>query len=149
MGNRLITKTLREIAGEKEAQVPDAHPEVVFAAPDVDADTFRDFARHFNQLTKKFKPHRAPRLTLYTCKVDWALGLSKRFYHRDLIRAGDAKYGVIVALPMDTVEVTKSVLDDTRDDWSGRRLLLHQHRRPHRHGSCIRERAPRFGTRLP
>ena len=91
--------------------------EIVFAAPDVDSDTFREFVTHFNTVTASFDVPRMPHLTLYACGVDSALDLSRRIHK--LRRAGDARDGIVVVTPMDTIEVTQVVLEDTRDDVVG------------------------------
>ena len=61
-----------------------------------------------------FDAPRMPRLTLYACGMDSALDLSRRV-HR-LNRAGDSRKGIVVALPMDTIEVARRVIrTESRD----------------------------------
>lgn len=115
MGNELTTRALRDIADSTE-KYPTPVREVVFAAPDVEVEIFTDFAVYYNDLTGSFSPPVAPRLTLYVCALDVALGFSKRLYNKDLTRAGDSRQGRIIALPMDTVEVAAKVLEADPDD---------------------------------
>lgn len=107
MGNRVSTDALRVLALEK-AEYPTPVREVVFAAPDIDRHTFQEFVTAFNAAVADFEAPRMPRLTLYACGMDSALDLSRRV-HR-LNRAGDSRKGIVVALPMDTIEVAKRVI---------------------------------------
>jgi esterase/lipase superfamily enzyme len=107
MGNRVSTEALKVLALEKP-DYPTPVREVVFAAPDIDRHTFQEFVTAFNAAVADFEAPRMPRLTLYTCGVDSALDLSRRV-HR-LNRAGDSRKGIVVALPMDTIEVASRVI---------------------------------------
>jgi esterase/lipase superfamily enzyme len=113
MGNRISTDALRVLALEK-TRYPTPVREVVFAAPDIDRHTFQEFVTAFNAAVADFEAPRMPRLTLYACGMDSALDLSRRV-HR-LNRAGDSRKGIVVALPMDTIEVAKRVIrTESRD----------------------------------
>lgn len=107
MGNRVTTEALKVLALEKP-DYPTPVREVVFAAPDIDRHTFQEFVTAFNSAVADFEAPRMPRLTLYACGVDSALDLSRRV-HR-LNRAGDSRKGIVVALPMDTIEVAPRVI---------------------------------------
>lgn len=107
MGNRVSTEALKVLALEKP-DYPTPVREVVFAAPDIDRHTFQEFVIAFNAAVADFEAPRMPRLTLYACGVDSALDLSRRV-HR-LNRAGDSRKGIVVALPMDTIEVARRVI---------------------------------------
>lgn len=107
MGNRVTTEALKVLALEKP-DYPTPVREVMFAAPDIDRHTFQEFVTAFNAAVADFEAPRMPRLTLYACGVDSALDLSRRV-HR-LNRAGDSRKGIVVALPMDTIEVAPRVI---------------------------------------
>lgn len=113
MGNRVSTEALKVLALERP-DYPTPVREVVFAAPDIDRHTFQEFVTAFNAAVADFEAPRMPRLTLYACGVDSALDLSRRV-HR-LNRAGDSRKGIVVALPMDTIEVARKVIrTESRD----------------------------------
>jgi len=116
MGNRVSTEALKVLALEK-ADYPTPVREVVFAAPDIDRHTFQEFVTAFNAAVADFEAPRMPRLTLYACGVDSALDLSRRV-HR-LNRAGDSRKGIVVALPMDTIEVARRVIREESHDSIG------------------------------
>lgn len=122
MGNRATTGALeRLVRGANDYATP--LRELVFAAPDIDAGTFRQFITDFNAaLATAAMPGAAtdvapPRLTLYACGVDTALDFSDRIHRAG--RAGQITDGVIVIAPMETVVVTDIVVDDQRDDRLG------------------------------
>jgi esterase/lipase superfamily enzyme len=116
MGNRVSTEALKVLALEKP-DFPTPVREVVFAAPDIDRHTFQEFVIAFNAAVADFEAPRMPRLTLYACGVDSALDLSRRV-HR-LNRAGDSRKGIVVALPMDTIEVARRVIRERSNDSIG------------------------------
>lgn len=120
MGNRATTGALeRLVRGANDYATP--LRELVFAAPDIDAGTFRQFITDFNAaLAAAAGPGTdvaPPRLTLYACGVDTALDFSDRIHRAG--RAGQITDGVIVIAPMETVVVTDIVVDDQRDDRLG------------------------------
>lgn len=117
MGNRLTTAALRDLALIGPAG-PAFLGKVVFAAPDVDTGIFSELIEKFHKdvaaVTESLRPH----LTLYSCSVDAALDLSSGIH--GMARAGLTREGkVVVMAPMETVEVSKIVLDDDRDDIVG------------------------------
>jgi esterase/lipase superfamily enzyme len=96
MGNRVVTEGLRRL---DPATLPPASAELVeavFAAPDVDAQTFRKFAARFHQ--------RANRMTLYASTRDAALGLSQKMHRYP--RAGDLRDGMVVVEGLDSIDAS-------------------------------------------
>jgi esterase/lipase superfamily enzyme len=96
MGNRALTSALRDI----DLQLRDEarlFNQVVLAAPDIDADDFRDNIAPAIQRTAK-------QVTLYASGNDIALGAS-RFFHRNA-RAGDTSRGLVLVPGMHTIDVS-------------------------------------------
>ena len=81
MGSRALTDALEIMALRRDAQPGDdpLFGQVMFAAPDVDAQLFAAMARTFRPLAK--------RLTRYAASTDWAL-VSSRKLHGSAPRAG-------------------------------------------------------------
>jgi esterase/lipase superfamily enzyme len=71
--------------------------QVVFAAPDFDADTFRDLAAAVAQ--------RAKRCTLYASSADLALSASREL-RSDLARAGESGDRLVVVNGIDTIDAS-------------------------------------------
>lgn len=96
MGNRVLTEGLRRI--DTTAFPPGSAKlrEVVFAAPDVNADTFRTFVEKFHA--------RAERFTLYASNADKALEASQ-FVHK-YPRAGDIGDGVLLTQGLETIDAS-------------------------------------------
>jgi esterase/lipase superfamily enzyme len=96
MGNRALTTALREIDLQlrNEARL---FNQVVLAAPDIDADDFRDNIAPAIQRTAK-------QVTLYASSNDIALGAS-RLLHRNA-RAGDTSRGLVIVPGMVTIDVS-------------------------------------------
>jgi len=96
MGSRVLAGALKELVAEDPAIRP-KFKEIVFAAPDIDADTFRrDIA------PKIFSPTRSA--TMYASSGDYALIASKTF--AGYPRAGDAGGGVTIAPGLDTIDAS-------------------------------------------
>lgn len=93
MGNRILTGALADPA---VADGPGRLGQVVFAAPDVDADVFAQRAKRF--------AGRAERCTLYVSDRDQPLNLSRRLARYP--RAGQAGDGVLVVDGVDTVDAS-------------------------------------------
>jgi len=97
MGNRALVETLDRV---RPGDLPeDAAPlaNVVFAAPDVGSERFR-------QLAKRFQG-KAGRFTLYASSKDEALAASQKFHGYP--RAGDSGDGLVVLYPpIETVDAT-------------------------------------------
>jgi len=96
MGNRALAAALREIQLEMHDQAR-LFNQVILAAPDIDADDFR------NNIAPAMQ-HTARGLTLYASSHDEAL-LASQFIHRRP-RAGDAGDGLTVVAGVDTIDVT-------------------------------------------
>jgi esterase/lipase superfamily enzyme len=96
MGNRALAAALREIELEMHDQAR-LFNQVILAAPDIDADDFRNNIAPAMQKT-------ARGLTLYASSHDEAL-LASQFIHRQP-RAGDAGDGLTVLAGIDTIDVT-------------------------------------------
>ncbi len=96
MGNRALVETLATL---HPAELPAGSArlrQVVFAAPDVDKDTFRDVAKSFKG--------RADRFTLYASSEDAALKLSKTIHKYP--RAGDVRPEMLVVDTVDSIDAT-------------------------------------------
>ncbi|TXS35296.1 alpha/beta fold hydrolase [Streptomyces sp. t39] len=96
MGNRVLTEALAGF--DTTALPPDAARlgNVVLAAPDVDADVFRQVAPALVR--------QARRCTLYASSRDRALGLSRRL--AGYPRAGQSGEGIVVVKGVDTIDAT-------------------------------------------
>lgn len=96
MGSRVLTEGIRRM--DVAALPADAAKlrEVVFAAPDVNADTFRKFVEKFYK--------RAERFTLYVSDSDKALGASQKAHK--YLRAGDLGDGVVLSAGMETIDAS-------------------------------------------
>jgi esterase/lipase superfamily enzyme len=92
MGNRAVSNALQLLSTELETK-PCRLRQLVLAAPDIDADTFRDLAESI----KKVADH----VTMYISPLDKALELSKRFHGYP--RLGET---VSVIPGMDTIDAS-------------------------------------------
>jgi esterase/lipase superfamily enzyme len=95
MGNRLLANTLAALssgttAGEARLR------QIVFAAPDMDADTFRHVAGAF--------ANKAERLTLYASSGDHALAASQRI--QKYPRAGQSGLDLVIVPTVDTLDAS-------------------------------------------
>jgi esterase/lipase superfamily enzyme len=95
MGNRLVVETLAAMSQGAATGIAGLN-QVVFAAPDVDAGTFKDLA-------EGFRP-KANRFTLYASSEDLALKASKAIHKYP--RAGESGLDLVVTESVDTVDVT-------------------------------------------
>jgi esterase/lipase superfamily enzyme len=96
MGSRALTTALREIDLQFREDARKFN-QVVLAAPDIDADDFRDNIAPSIQRT-------ARQVTLYASSNDIALSAS-RFFHRNA-RAGDTSRGLVIVAGMHTIDVS-------------------------------------------
>ncbi len=96
MGNRCLTEALRTFDPASLGEGSAALGQVIFAAPDIDSETFVDLAREFRRQTSRF--------TLYASSTDLALLASKAV--NGYPRAGDAGPGLVIADGIDTVDAT-------------------------------------------
>ena len=97
MGNRALTENLADFRLDELPADAATLNEIVFAAPDVDKDTFIDLAKAFNGKAKRY--------TLYASSKDVALGLSETVHKYQ--RAGDSKPKVLIADGIDTIDASK------------------------------------------
>jgi esterase/lipase superfamily enzyme len=97
MGNRALTDALREFASSSSMQSP-IFDQVILAAPDIDADTFRkDIAPRILST--------ANRVTLYASSNDEALAASKEVH--GYARAGESgRDRLVIIKGMDTIDVS-------------------------------------------
>ena len=108
MGNRIVTGALGNLAATGDLKSQDCKfREVVLAAADIDADTFKTgiAPRFINQ---------SPHVTLYASSNDDALKYSYKVH--DYRRAGDATGGVMVLRGMDSIDA--SLLDTSFENHS-------------------------------
>ncbi|MEM9855250.1 MAG: alpha/beta hydrolase [Pseudomonadota bacterium] len=98
MGNRAVSDAL-ELMATATPPAPGAPPfdQVIFAAPDVDAELFQTMLKAFRPL--------ATRMTLYASDQDWALSASRRL-HGNAPRAGQAGAGMIRAEGLDAIDMS-------------------------------------------
>lgn len=97
MGNRALMGAFQELARKQDHQ-PASYREVVFAAPDVDADVFQ--RRYFPAMQKLARHY-----TLYASSNDNALVASKAVHGYP--RAGDSGDSLVVLSGLDTIDVSK------------------------------------------
>ncbi len=96
LGCRALLRALDSIAREKSEAPVRMFAQIIFAAPDVDADVFRQLAPAAVQLGE--------RVTLYTSAQDRALGTSGHLHGYP--RAGDAEYDLVLLPGVDTIDAT-------------------------------------------
>jgi esterase/lipase superfamily enzyme len=96
MGNRCLTEMLRTFDATSLGAGAAVLGQIVFAAPDIDSETFIDLAREFRR--------QAARFTLYASSTDRALQASKAV--NGYPRAGDAGPGLVIADGIDTIDAT-------------------------------------------
>jgi esterase/lipase superfamily enzyme len=97
MGNRIIVQALNDL---KDSILPENAAKlhnVIFAAPDVDAATFKQFVKQFQQ--------KADRLTLYASSNDKALKASMSV-HGGYPRAGIAGADITIVEGLDTIDAS-------------------------------------------
>jgi esterase/lipase superfamily enzyme len=95
MGNRVLAEALRSFDASRLPEGSARLRQIVFAAPDIDADTFRGLAEHFYD--------DAERLTLYASCNDKALQVSKGLHGYP--RAGDCA-DIVVLEGLDTIDAS-------------------------------------------
>ncbi|MEO5823567.1 MAG: alpha/beta hydrolase [Vicinamibacteraceae bacterium] len=95
MGNRLLFELLKALPTVAPAPMA-ALGQVVFAAPDVDADTFKQAAALLKTKARQY--------TLYASSNDIALKASKTIHRYS--RAGDSGLDMVVVAPIDTVDAS-------------------------------------------
>jgi len=99
MGNRALTRAFIELASD----LPDAQlasfSELILAAPDIDADVFR------NDIAPALAAAGSP-VTLYASARDLAMVASQQLGGAP--RAGDTRQGVVVVKGVETIDATKA-----------------------------------------
>jgi esterase/lipase superfamily enzyme len=95
MGSRLVAETMASLV---PLAVPQAARlrQLVFAAPDIDAATFKDLAAVFRET--------AERMTLYASSADLALKASKLVHKYP--RAGESGLDLVIVNAVDNVDAT-------------------------------------------
>lgn len=96
MGSRVLSEGLRRIDATAWPSSCAALREVVFAAPDIKAETFRNFITKFHT--------RAGRFTLYASSGDQALRASQKLHKYP--RAGDAGDDIVIAAGLETIDAS-------------------------------------------
>jgi esterase/lipase superfamily enzyme len=96
MGTRVLTGALKELVLE-DPGIRDKFDEIILAAPDIDADTFK------RDIAPKILAGEG-RTTLYASSGDYALMASKTF--AGYPRAGDTADGVIIVPGVDTIDAS-------------------------------------------
>lgn len=99
MGNRVLTRAVKEMSLSVNGEA--IFNEVVLAAPDMDAKTFRDIVPDMAQ--------RVERVTLYASSRDKALVVSN-VLHGEYQRAGESNPYPVVVKPIESIDVS-SVTD--------------------------------------
>jgi esterase/lipase superfamily enzyme len=97
MGGRALTEALELYALRHAGEEP-AFDQIIFAAPDVDADLFAVQAENFAKVAR--------RITLYTSDADLALEASQRL-HGNAPRAGQGGAEALVTASVDTVDMSE------------------------------------------
>jgi esterase/lipase superfamily enzyme len=97
MGNRAALESVREMARDAEGKAGIPFSQFILAAPDVDEQYFRQFAREYARVAR--------RTTMYVSDRDLAVFLSK-FVHGDEPRVGFTP-PVTIVRGIDTIDVGK------------------------------------------
>lgn len=100
MGNRALTDALELLSlrhGLKEDSPP-VFEQVLFAAPDVDADLFAEMLPTIRPVAR--------RLTLYASQEDWALSASRQM-HGNAPRAGQGGQDMLADTHIDSVDMSE------------------------------------------
>ena len=96
MGNRLLAETISQFKADGLPTGSAKLRQIVFAAPDLDAQTFEDLAKAFHGCAERF--------TLYASSGDLALQVSKKVH--GYARAGDSGHGLVTLDEIDTVDAS-------------------------------------------
>jgi len=105
MGSRVLTRAFAELAQEMPPVGMKKFSEIVLAAPDIDADVFR------NDIAPALVVAGSP-VTLYASSLDLAMVASQKLGGAP--RAGDVRSGVIVVPGVESIDATKA---DTNLFW--------------------------------
>jgi esterase/lipase superfamily enzyme len=101
LGGSALLEALERIRKRHDAAPVRLFGEIVFAAPDVDGDVFRQRAPSAVELAK--------RVTLYVSANDRVLGASARLH--EYPRAGDSEYEMVSAGGVETIDATEARTD--------------------------------------
>jgi esterase/lipase superfamily enzyme len=96
MGNRVLAETIGQFDATGLPAGAARLRQVVFAAPDIDAQTFADLAKAFHGCAERF--------TLYASSGDLALQVSKKVH--GYARAGDSGEGLVMVEAVDTIDAS-------------------------------------------
>jgi esterase/lipase superfamily enzyme len=96
MGGRILTHVLERISRLTLPSEAARLRQIIFAAPDIDAETFKKAAIQFHS--------RSERCTLYASSNDEALSISKALH--GYARAGDAGEHIVVMQGLDTLDAS-------------------------------------------
>ena len=99
MGNRALTRAFMELASNLPNEQLALFDELILAAPDIDADVFR------NDIAPALAAAGAP-VTLYASANDLAMVASHQLGGAP--RAGDTRQGVVVVKGVETIDATKA-----------------------------------------
>ena len=99
MGSRAVADALELLHLRMQAKgaYESVLHQLLFAAPDIDADLFKEMIRNFSPI--------AERITLYGSSKDWALSAS-RYLHGDAPRAGQGGGGMVVLKNVDSIDMS-------------------------------------------
>ena len=104
MGNRALVGALRSLDINTLPKDSASLRQIVFAAPDIDADIFRQFAHEFWQNAEHLTLEKS-RFTLYASSKDKALKASKKVHGYS--RAGDTGAGIVIVKGVDTIDASE------------------------------------------
>ncbi|MGK7896786.1 MAG: alpha/beta hydrolase [Xenococcus sp. (in: cyanobacteria)] len=96
MGNRALARAIKESDFSNLGDDAASLRHIIFAAPDIDAEVFKQFANEFKQKADSF--------TLYSSSKDIALKLSKAFH--GFPRAGDSGENLVVVDGVNTIDAS-------------------------------------------
>lgn len=115
MGNRPLIEALRTRDATKLGAGAARLRQVILAAPDFDAGTFRDLADKFHR--------QAERVTLYASSNDKALRASREL-RSDLARLGESGGGLVIVNGVDTIDASEVDTSLLGHSYYGERTIL-------------------------
>lgn len=101
MGTRIVTRALADLKDRGRLNSAVQVSQLVLAAADMDARTFRELATHLQGA--------ASRITLYGSSKDKAIKASKSFHHD--ARAGDGGQNIVVVPGVETIDASAVATD--------------------------------------
>jgi esterase/lipase superfamily enzyme len=138
MGNRALARVVKEVNFSTLPKKSATLRHIIFAAPDIDGDIFRQFAKDFWKKAEFF--------TLYASSKDKALEASRQF-HGGYPRAGDSGKDIIIVNGVDTIDASlidtsllgHSYIGDNRSVLSDIYYLLKHNLPPDVRSSLVRK----------